>query len=69
MHSDDIFQEDVPNQKITLEEVIEEVTDVRNKDFTISRSVILGTTSVLENTDLSRTVVRAQSQTLSEKAR
>ena len=69
MHSDDIFQEDVPNQEITLEEVIEEVTDVRNKDFAISRSVILGTASVLENTDLSRTIIRAQSQTLSEKAR
>ena len=57
MHSDDIFQEDMPNQEITLEEVIEEVTDVRNKDFIISRSVILGTASVLENTDLSRTVL------------
>ena len=69
MHSDDIFQEDMPNQEITLEEVIEEATDVRNKDFTISRSVILDTASVLENTDLSRTIFRAQSQTLSEKAR
>jgi hypothetical protein len=52
-----------------FEEVIEEVTDARSKDFTISQSVILRTASVLENIDLSQMTVRARSQTLSEAAR
>jgi hypothetical protein len=51
MHPDTLIQGDGINDENTLEEAIEEVLDIKNEEFTVSQSVILGTTPVLEDTD------------------
>jgi hypothetical protein len=50
-HPDTSLQQDGANDNNTLEEAIEEILDIKNEEFTISQSVILGTTSILEDTD------------------
>ena len=51
MNPDTLLQADGANDEKTLEEAIEEVLDIKNEEFTVSQSVILGTTPVLEDTD------------------
>lgn len=51
VNPDTLLQADETNDENTLEEAIEEVLDIKNEEFTVSQSVILGTTPVLEDTD------------------
>ena len=51
MNPDTLLQADGANDEKMLEEAIEEVLDIKNEEFTVSQSVILSTTPVLEDMD------------------